>query len=1095
MLNTSILSEEYNPLVFLAQQEGKLKINWIRESGLPTFDQTLVEVIKRDGTREPFAVAKLLNSIGAAYLDSLLASKFGTSVHQISSELNPEIQKLITDEEREEVNYALSEVLKDLQSRIATGQISTQGIAETIISALNRIDTEVADAYVAKRVIKVNSKFDDGELKVVRRNNEITPFNSSKIQAAIAKAFIASGEDPSPALILGEQVGERLKLERPAYVHIEIIQDYVQAALMRAGYFRVAERYIAYRARRALLRDLGEINQTRSKDAPPAPLGSFGVITPTAASYEFIDSKGRKIIWQAKELELRIDFALTGLKLSILRDELRDELFRSVRSGMTKADVNKSVLLNAKAMMERDPEYALFSGRILLTYIYEEVLGWDILTDGVSGLKQKHEKYFVEQYVNRGIELDMLNSELKNFDLKQLAQALDPSSDLNFDLLSIQTLYDRYLIIDRMNQPEKRIETPQIMWMRIAMGLSLLEKQKEKVAIEIYNLYRRKLFCSSTPTLFNSGTPRSQLSSCFLYYVGDSLEEIMTRGIAENAYLCKYAGGLGGSWTAVRGAGALIKGTNGYGTGVIPFLKIHNDQLVAVNQGGKRKGVGCAYLELWHSDIIEFLDLRKNVGDERRRTHDMNTANWIPDLFMQRLNERSHWTLFHSSEVNDLPEIFGSKFKERYEHYEKLAEEGKIFGKKIQALDLWKKMLAAIFETGHPWFTFKDACNVRSPQDHVGVIHSSNLCTEITLNTGPDETAVCNLGSLILTSFYELDAFNNYALNRDLLRSTVRLAVRMLDNVIDINFYPTEAAKRSNLRHRPVGLGLMGLQDVLFMKKIRFNSDEAVEFNDELMELISYYAIEASSDLALERGKYETYTGSKWDRGLLPIDTIDLLERERGEEVEVSRTKRLDWDSLRNKVKTQGMRNSNVMAIAPTATISNLMGTVPCIEPVYKHLYVESNLSGNFVMLNKYLVSALKEQGLWDSQMVDDLKYYDGQITQIARIPADIQSLFATAFDVTPEYVVKAAAARQKWIDQSQSVNIFASTTDIKTLSHIYKLAWKTGLKTTYYLRTLAASGIDKATISKTPKQKADEAVLACSLEAAMRGEVCESCQ
>jgi ribonucleoside-diphosphate reductase alpha chain len=1075
----NVSEEEFSPIVYLAQKEGKLRMNWAE--GLPTFDFTPVEVLKSDGTRQQFSLKKIVDSIGAAYLDAKLAAKFGTGVKKLNGHLDEEIEKLVTMDARQAVHKAFQEVISDLQSRITSEQISTQGIRETVVSSLHRVDPTVA-----RQVTKVDSRADEGDLKVVRRNNHITPFNFTKIQAAIAKAFIASGEDPSPALVLAQQVSERIRIEKAAYIHIEIIQDYVQAALMRAGYFRVAERYIAYRARRALLRDLGKIEEKIEQLTVPAEQQALFPID----NYEFVDEQGRLVPWDPRELEFRLDFALTGLSLPLGREQLREELFRSIRTGLNKKDVDKGVLLNAKSLMERDPDFALFSGRMLLTHIYEEVLGWNILTDGISGLKNKHERYFVEYFVQRGVELDLLNKELLNFDLQKLAQALDPSSDLNFDLLSVQTLYDRYLLIDRQRKVERRLETPQIMWMRIAMGLCLKEQEKEKLAIELYSLYRRKLFCSSTPTLFNSGTPRSQLSSCFLYQVEDSIESIMVRGIAENAYLCKYAGGLGGSWTQVRGAGAYIKGTNGYSTGVIPFLRIHNDQLVAVNQGGKRKGVGCAYLETWHADIMEFLELRKNTGDERRRTHDMNTANWIPDLFMQRMNDRGTWTLFHSSEVPDLHEIYGSKFKERYEHYEKLAEEGKIFGKKIQALDLWKKMLTSIFETGHPWFTFKDPCNVRSPQDHVGVIHSSNLCTEITLNTSKDETAVCNLGSIVLPSFFE-----NGELNKELLKSTIRLAVRMLDNVVDLNYYPTVPAQTSNIRHRPIGLGIMGLQDVLFLKKVRFDSDEAVEFSDELFEFISYCAYEASSDLAVEKGSYQTFAGSKWDRGLLPLDTLALLEKERGETVEVSRTQRLDWDALREKIKRQGMRNSNVLAIAPTATISNIMNSVPCIEPVYKHLYVESNLSGNFVMLNRYLVQTLKERGLWDQDMVDELKYYDGQINPIARIPSDIKELFATAFDINAEYIIYAAAARQKWIDQAQSVNLYSALTDMKTLSQLYKTAWKTGLKTTYYLRTLSASGIDKATVQKPKKEFTEEEKLVCSLEARANGEECEACQ
>ncbi|MGE4551298.1 MAG: ribonucleoside-diphosphate reductase subunit alpha, partial [Opitutales bacterium] len=603
-----------------------------------------------------------------------------------------------------------------------------------------------------------------------------------------------------------------------------------------------------------------------------------------------------------------------------------------------------------------------------------------------------------------------------------------------------------------------------------------------------------------------SGTLHSQLSSCYLYKVDDSIESIMQRGIAENAFLSKWAGGLGGSWTAVRGTGSYIKGTNGESQGVIPFLKMHNDQLVAVNQGGKRRGSGCAYIETWHNDIMDFLELRKNTGDERRRTHDMNTANWIPDLFMKRMEAREDWTLFRSNEAPDLHESYGADFEKRYLEYEAKVEKGEMFGKRIPAIDLWKKMLSMIFETGHPWITFKDPCNIRSPQDHAGIIHSSNLCTEITLNTGPEETAVCNLGSVSLDNHLKRDG----SLDHEKLRETIRVALRALDNVIDINFYPTEAAKTANSRHRPVGLGVMGLQNALFKRGVSFSSDEAVEFNDEFMEAIAFYAYEASSDLAAERGTYQSYKGSKWERGILPQDTIAMLEEERGQPVEVPKEGKMDWTELRAKIAKQGMRNSNCLAIAPTATISNVMGTSPCIEPTYKNLFVKSNLSGEFIVLNQFLVKDLKKKNMWSQDMLDQLKYFDGELADIPDMPEDIKKKYLTAFGVEWKYLVEAAARRQKWIDQSQSVNLFLAEPELKALSHMYRAAWRKGLKTTYYLRTLGASNIEKATIAvrkdvrgemgaATDNQEESSSSVkepsACSLDATMNGETCEACQ
>jgi ribonucleoside-diphosphate reductase alpha chain len=1332
-------------------------------------------------------------------------------------------------------------------------------------------------------------------VRVIRRNGQIVPWNDHKVEIAVRKTFLSLARDSAAAVAISKSVSERINGSNQAFVRIEEVQDIVQEELMKAGHFKVAEAYILFRAERAVAR---EHSTSDLVDAVPAK--------ETVAQETLVVVKkanGETVLWEGADLRKRIEFAMTGLDLCMTSDEIEFELRRAVYDQISQKDLDSTIILNSKTLIEKDADFAKFAGRIQLTYIYEEVLGWDILRDGIAKLKECHQKAF-KKYIEHGIAIKRLNPRLLEYELGRLAGALDPSSDLEFDFLGVQTLYDRYLIVDKVSKPSRRMETPQFFWMRVSMGLFLDEKgDRESKVISLYDLYKTRRFCSSTPTLFNSGTLHSQLSSCYLYYVDDSIEGIFQRGIAENAYLSKWAGGLGGSWTAVRGTGAYIGGTNGESQGVIPFLKLHNDQLVAVNQcfapetvvytaegpkpigdvekgdlvlghsgtyrevtekfaydqhgpmvavkikhsvtpirvtaghpfyairgvpmeqacdrtmqwlakdkvkaqwidagelrpgdyvaqtiptqvipveglseddarmygillgdghlskegrqwgvsgnpnrdehilfvrqyladrgihtwetgrgetylqvhwangrgvvrdgttgriagagaatmpfthadiydkdgkkrisrkfshlqhghtraliqglletdggvsrgkeiyftntsqplveglryqllrlgiptvgqfrkrdraheglrsdgstvkfsgvsecydvrvpavmeiaalvgcvpltkrnwithdgcvysrvrdvssmepvpfvfdlkvegdetymtnaalvhnGGKRKGSGCAYLESWHNDIFEFLELRKNTGDDRRRTHDMNTANWIPDLFMKRMEARGSWTLFRANEVPDLHDSYGRKFEELYLNYEKLSEEGKVHGHKIDALDLWKKMLSMIFETGHPWITFKDPCNVRSPQDHIGVIHSSNLCTEITLNTSKDETAVCNLGSVILETHLKADG----SIDHRKLRETIRMAVRALDNVIDINFYPTEAAERSNKRHRPIGLGVMGLANTLYMKGIAFASTEAVEFNDEAMEAIAYYAYEASSDLASERGAYSSYKGSKWDRGLLPPDTVDLLERERGLPIQVSRGSRMDWGPLRVKIGVQGMRNSNVLAIAPTATISNITNTSPCIEPTYKNLFVKSNLSGEFIVLNPFLVKDLKARGLWDQDMMDNLKYFDGELKDIDRVPADLKQKYLTAFDIDPKWVVDAAARRQKWIDQSQSVNLWIKTPDLKTLSHMYRHAWHAGLKTTYYLRGLGASNIEKATVqvkkemrgaagetkaetatrdaatllsatpfpeeAKAPKEYTAEEKNACSIEAMRNGGTCEACQ
>jgi ribonucleoside-diphosphate reductase alpha chain len=923
-------------------------------------------------------------------------------------------------------------------------------------------------------------------VRVIRRNNQEVKWDANKVEIAVRKAFLTQGLDSEPAVSVAQGVTEKVRALNCVRIHIEDVQDIVQEELMRQGHFKVAESYILYRAHRRHLR-AEEALQNPADDRQESMI----LVTQPDGTTEF---------WDGLDLKRRIEYAIIGLDLNLGAEEIEAELRRSVYTEMKKADLDRTIILNAKSLIERDADFARFAGRILLTYIYEEVLGWNVLKDGIGKLKEVHQRAF-RHYLKRGVEIERLNPVLlQRYNLDRLAEALDPGADWDFDYLGVQTLYDRYLVVDKVAKPNRRLETPQFFWMRVAMGLFLREEgDAEGWVIKLYNLYKGRRFCSSTPTLFNSGTRHSQLSSCYLYKVDDSIESIMLRGIAENAFLSKWAGGLGGSWTSVRGTGGYIKGTNGESQGIIPFLKMHNDQLVAVNQGGKRRGSGCAYLETWHNDLLDFLELRKNTGDDRRRAHDLNTANWIPDLFMKRLEARQEWSFFRSNEVPDLHDLYGSAFVKRYEEYEAMAAEGKIWSQKMPSIELWKQMLKMLFETGHPWITFKDPCNLRSPQDHAGVIHSSNLCTEITLNTGADETAVCNLGSVVLENHLREDG----RLDLDRLRETIRIAVRALDNVIDINFYPTEPARTANSRHRPIGLGVMGLQNALFKKGIPFSSDAAVEFNDEFMEAIAFYAYEASSDLAKERGTYQSYEGSKWSRGLLPQDTLELLEKERGERVDVPRGSKLEWQKVRDKIARQGMRNSNVLAIAPTATISNIMGSSPCIEPSYKNLFVKSNLSGEFIVLNGFLVKELKQRQLWTPAMRDALKYFDGDLNQMEGIPEDIRSKYQTAFDIDYRWVIRAAARRQKWIDQPQSVHLWLARPDLKTLSHMYRDAWHQGLKTTYYLRTLGASNIEKATVAiksekaaKTPKRDYSEAeIKACSIEAMRNGEECEACQ
>ncbi|MBS0338668.1 MAG: ribonucleoside-diphosphate reductase subunit alpha [Proteobacteria bacterium] len=882
------------------------------------------------------------------------------------------------------------------------------------------------------------------DYKIIRRNGSVVGFEPSKIAVAVTKAFLAvngsqgAGSARVRELVaaLTDTVVAALIRRQPAggTFHIEDIQDQVELALMRSGEHDVARSYVLYREERARAR-------AQEKVAQKAPVSGVTNVT---------EGGVRKPL-DVDALMRLLRSACVGLEGVASADAIMEATLRDLYDGVPMEEVHKSAILAARALLEKDPAYSYVTARLLLNTIRKEVIGEKVSHEAMG---TRYATYFPE-FIQRGIKGELLDPRLAEFDLARLGQALKADRDLQFGYLGLQTLYDRYFLhID-----EQRIELPQAFFMRVAMGLSLNEANREARAIEFYNVLSTFDFMSSTPTLFNAGTLRSQLSSCYLTTVSDDLTGIYD-AIKENALLAKYAGGLGNDWTPVRALGSHIKGTNGKSQGVVPFLKVVNDTAVAVNQGGKRKGAVCSYLESWHLDIEEFLELRKNTGDDRRRTHDMNTANWIPDLFMKRVMEAGEWTLFSPSDVPELHDSFGKAFEKVYLAYEAKAASGelKLF-RKVPALSLWRKMLSMLFETGHPWITFKDPCNIRSPQQHVGVVHSSNLCTEITLNTNHEEIAVCNLGSVNLVAH-----MTDKGLDFVKLKKTIRTAMRMLDNVIDINYYAVDKAERSNARHRPVGLGIMGFQDCLQKMRVPYASDEAVEFADRSMEMVAYAAYWASTELAEERGRYESFKGSLWDRGILPQDTLDLLAQERGGYVEVDRSSALDWGALRERVRSFGMRNSNCIAIAPTATIANIVGVSASIEPTYQNLYVKSNLSGEFTVVNEYLVSDLKKAGMWDEVMIADLKYFDGNLARVDRAPAELRRLYATAFEVEPKWLVEAAARRQKWIDQAQSLNIYMAGASGKKLDETYKLAWVRGLKTTYYLRAMGATHAEKST-------------------------------
>ena len=891
--------------------------------------------------------------------------------------------------------------------------------------------------------------------QIIRRNGAVVPFEPNKIAIAMMKAFLAvHGTQGAASASVRETVDELTQAVIRALVrsrpgggtfHIEDVQDQVELGLMRGGHHEIARAYVLYRERRTQERAKQNV-----QEAPKAP------------SLHVLDG-GQRIPLDMDHLKGLIISACQNLGGDVKPDPIMAETMRNLYDGVPMDEVYKASILAARTLIEKDPDYTYATARLLLHTIFKEVLGRDLPP---SEMAQSYADYF-PGFIKKGVENELLDEKLLQYDLKKLGAALKAERDLKFDYLGLQTLYDRYFLHVR----KTRIELPQAFFMRVAMGLSLNEIDREARAIEFYEVLSSFDFMSSTPTLFNAGTLRSQLSSCYLTTVPDDLDGIY-ESIKENALLSKFAGGLGNDWTRVRALGSHIKGTNGESQGVVPFLKVVNDTAVAVNQGGKRKGAVCTYLESWHLDIEEFLELRKNTGDDRRRTHDMNTANWIPDLFMRRVMEKGEWTLFSPSNVPDLHDKFGVEFEKAYVAYEEKAKRGEIKpSKTVQATDMWRKMLSMLFETGHPWITFKDACNIRSPQQHAGVVHSSNLCTEITLNTSDTETAVCNLGSVNL-----LQHLKDGAVDHEKLKRTITTAMRMLDNVIDINYYAVKKARDSNMRHRPVGLGVMGFQDALYELRIPYASEQAVEFADKSMEAVCYHAYWASTELARERGKYSSYKGSLWDKGVLPLDTLELLARERGgystgegpgasPYVQVDRSASLDWDALRKKIAKDGMRNSNCVAIAPTATISNIIGVDASIEPCFGNLSVKSNLSGEFTVINHYLVRDLKRLGLWDDVMVMDLKHFDGSLRPIDRVPQEVKALYATAFEVEPAWLVEAAARRQKWIDQAQSLNIYMAGASGKKLDDTYKLAWLRGLKTTYYLRTTSATHAEKSTV------------------------------
>lgn len=995
-------------------------------------------VVKRNGALVPFRKERITRALEAAFRDTRKLGK----IAPLTAEHLQEIEKLS--------DLVVAEALP-LAAKGAS--LTVEGIQDLVeITLMKAGFHDIARDYIIYRDQHKALREDSPQnLKICRQDGAIVRFNPIKIASTLEEVFRRAqrieGQSTEEIIAAVNLLTQKIVARATALskihstLHVSLIQDEIEEQLMRESFFTAAKEYILHRA------STGEQSLNPSVDRaiqgePEGKKREFTVL---------MKDQSTRIVTEA-QIRAKLSFACRGLEPLVSLNALVESSISHFYEGMKEHEVDLAHLYAAKAKIEIEPAYSKVAARLLLDLLYRESME---ISASDPSLESAHRQYF-KKYLAHGVTLKRIAPALLDFDLDKLSCSMELQRDDQFSYLGLQTLYDRYFI----HEQQRRLETPQIFWMRVAMGLALNEKEKKtEKAIEFYHVLSKFLFVSGTPTLFNSGTPHSQLSSCFLSTVMDDLGHIF-KVIADDAQLSKWAGGIGNDWTNVRATGALIKGTNGQSQGVIPFLKVANDTAVAVNQGGKRKGAMCAYLETWHIDIEDFLELRKNTGDDRRRTHDMNTANWIPDLFMKRVMANQMWTLFSPSDVPELHDLYGQAFEKKYIEYEAKVEAGtlKLF-KKIEALQLWRKMLSMLFETGHPWITFKDPSNIRSPQDHVGVVHSSNLCTEILLNTSAEETAVCNLGSINLA-----EHTTEKGIDEKKLASTIRTAIRMLDNVIDINFYPTAESKTSNQRHRPVGMGLMGFQDALYIQKISYASHEAVKFADTSMELISYYAILGSSELAKERGTYSSYKGSKWDRGYLPLDTLTLLEQERGGHLEVDRTSTLDWQPVRDSIKNYGMRNSNTMAIAPTATIANITGVTQSIEPMYKHLFVKSNLSGEFTVPNTYLVDALKILKLWDHDMLDDLKYFDGSINEIDRVPQEVKNLFLTAFEIDPEWIIECASRRQKWIDMGESLNLYLAEPSGKKLSDMYLFGWVRGLKTNYYLRALAATTIEKST-------------------------------
>ena len=934
---------------------------------------------------------------------------------------------IFTEENKILLKKIVDQVLVRLKN-YSENKINHELISEIIEEVLVRNQkNDIARAFVMKKRCDMagSSNYDNINIKLIRRNGTIVPWNESKIAKAVEMAFLSQKQDASAVEEISTSVTKTIRDSGVSFIHIESVQDRVQEELMKRGFFKVAESYILYRAKKNAERENGDVLDETSED----------VFDSQEVILLIKDTHGNDIFWSGEDLKSRIDFAYNGLESHLKKDDIFNALRDGIASGMVTRDVKERITHNARKLIEEDPEFAMFASRIQLSYLYEYIIGWECTNETITDLNKKHKDAF-KKYIIDGIEWGLLHPDMAKYNTDVLAEVLDVHADMDFDVLAMQNLVDHYLMICKRGHI---IETPQMFWMRVAMGVFLNECDAEQHVIDLYNMLKSKRFCFATQTLCYAGTPKPQMMSSYVYDLEDNLESIMDRGISDNAFIAKWGGGIGGSWTNIRGKGCKIKGTRGITPGLIPFLELHQNQLAVANQGDNehRRGMGSAYLEIWHSDVFEFIDLKKRNG--KLPSDELSTVLWIPDLFMDRMQSGSTWTLFRSNDVVGLHDSYGEDFEKKYEQYEKMSECGEIFGNKVSAKDIWQKIMQRIFETGYPKIAFKDTCNEHNMCKKLGMIHSCNLCLEHVMNTSFDETAVCNSGAINISKHIKDDG----SIDFDLLRETIRIATRSLDTMIDANFFPTEASQKFADKYRAIGLGLMGLQNMFYYKGLPFDDERAIELTDECFEFICYETINMSCDLASEKGSFSVYSQSEWASGNLPIDgySKDVLKRQ-------------NWESLRSKIKKYGIRNAYLNAVAPTRKIAVLESCFPGVLPATSNVFTK-RLDDDYEMMviSPELVRMLKKKDFWNKEINKQVRYFEGELAAIDEIPEDIKKLFATAFMIDSEKLIEYASKRQHWLDQSQALRLFLPTPNLRVLSDMFVSAWKNDIKGVYEVK------------------------------------------